>query len=402
MSSSPDFRVLSGMRATGKLHLGHYHGVLKNWAKLQHEYECLFFVADLHGLTTEYRTPQVITDSIQPMIIDWLACGIDPGLSKIFIQSQVPEIAEFHLLLSMITPLSWLERIPTYKDQQEKLREKNLNTHGFLGYPLLQSADVLIFKANYVPVGEDQLSHIEFARELARHFNHLYGVEIGFEAKAESAIDKMGRKNAVLYRDLKTRYQERGDHEALEIAKALLEDQQNISLSDQERLYGYLHGISRIILPEPTPLLTSVSKFPGLDGQKMSKSYNNTIALGEDPVVIEKKIRTMPTDPARVRRIDPGEPEKCPVWSFHKIYSSDDVKAWVQKGCRSAGIGCLECKQPVIDAIQEEQAPIRERIEQYESDPSFVKTIINRGVESAREISKDTLEEVKQAMGLEI
>lgn len=401
MNYSTDSRVLSGMRASGKLHLGHYHGVLKNWIKLQHEYECLFFVADLHGLTTDYKTPKVITESIMPMIINWLACGIDPGLAHIFIQSHIPEIAELNLLLSMITPLSWLERIPTYKDQQEKLREKNLNTHGFLGYPLLQSADVLIFKSNFVPVGEDQLSHIEVAREIARHFNHLYGVEFGFENKAEAAIDRLGRKNASLYRELKTRYQEKGDHEALEVAKALLADQQNISLNDQERLFGYLYGISKIILPEPEALLTPISKFPGLDGQKMSKSYQNTINLGEDPAVIEKQIRTMPTDPARVRRTDPGEPEKCPVWLLHKIYSSEEVKDWVQVGCRSAGIGCLECKQPVIDAIKAEQAPIRERAKDYENDLSFVRMVINQGAESAREIAKDTLEEVRQAMGLE-
>lgn len=401
MTFSSDPRVLSGMRATGRLHLGHLHGVLHNWIKLQHQYECLFFVADLHGLTTEYKAPSVITNSIKPMIIDWLACGIDPGLTHIFVQSRIPEISELNLLLSMITPLSWLERVPSYKDQQEKLKEKNLNTHGFLGYPLLQSADVLLFKANYVPVGEDQLSHIELTRELARHFNHLYGADVGFETKAEAAIDKLGRKNAGLYRELKIRYQERGDHDALEVAKALIADQQNISLSDKDRLFGYLHGLSKIILPEPQALLTSNSKFPGLDGQKMSKSYHNTIVLGEDPAVIEKKICVMPTDPARVRRIDPGEPEKCPVWSLHKIYSSEDVKDWVQIGCRSAGIGCLDCKQPVIDAIQTEQAPIAERVKEYESDINFVKTVISQGVESAREIAKDTLEEVKQVMGIE-
>ncbi len=389
------------MRATGRLHLGHYHGVLKNWIKLQHEYECLFFVADVHGLTTEYKAPKIIGDSIWPMIIDWLACGIDPGLANIFIQSQIPEIAELHLLLSMITPLSWLERIPTYKDQQEKLREKNLNTYGFLGYPLLQSADVLIYKANYVPVGEDQLSHIEMTRELARHFNHLYGSEPDFETKAELAIDKMGRKNANLYRELRTRYQERGDHEALEIAKALLEDQQNIALGDKNRLFGYLEGTGRIILPEPSALLTSAAKFPGLDGQKMSKSYHNTISLGDEPLIIEQKIRTMPTDPARVRRSDPGEPEKCPVWSFHKIYSSDETKEWVQKGCRSAGIGCLDCKQPVIDAIQKEQEPIRAQIKDYENDRGFVKTIVAQGSDAAREIAQHTLDDVKQAMGLD-
>ena len=388
------------MRATGKLHLGHYHGVLKNWLKLQHEYECLFFVADLHGLTTEYQSPKIITESIWPMIIDWLACGLDPGLAHIFIQSQVPEVAELHLLLSMITPISWLERIPSYKDQQEKLREKNLNTYGFLGYPLLQSADIMIYQSKYVPVGEDQLSHIEMTRELARHFNHLYGCEPDFETKAELAIDKMGRKNANLYRELRTRYQERGDHEALEVAKALLADQQTIVWSDKNRLFGYLEGTGKIILPEPEALLTTTAKFPGLDGQKMSKSYHNTISLGEKPEVIEQKIRTMQTDPARVRRSDPGEPEKCPVWSLHKIYSSEETKEWVQWGCRSAGIGCLECKQPVIKAIQKEQEPICARIKEYESDTSLVKTIAAQGCDAAREIAQNTLDDVKQAMGL--
>lgn len=401
MSSSANHRVISGMRATGKLHLGHYHGVLKNWIKLQHEYECLFFVADWHGLTTEYRTPETIENSVWPMVIDWLACGIDPGLAHLFIQSQVPEVAELHLLLSMITPLSWLERIPSYKDQQEKLKEKHLNTYGFLGYPLLQSADVLLYKANYVPVGEDQLAHIEMIRELARHFNHLYGCEPDFEAKAELAIDKLGRKNANFYRELKTRFQERGDHEALEVAKALLEDQQGLSVSDKERLFGYLEGAGKIILPEPEALLTQTSKFPGLDGQKMSKSYQNTINLGEKPEVIEQKIRTMPTDPARVRRTDPGEPEKCPVWPFHKIYSSEETKTWVQEGCRSAGIGCIECKMPVVEAIQKEQAPIREEAKKYADDPMFSKKLMSQGCEAAREIARGTLEEVKQAMGLE-
>lgn len=401
MSSSSNPRVLSGMRATGKLHLGHYHGVLKNWLKLQQKYECLFFVADRHGLTTEYQNPKLIEQSIWPMIIDWLACGIDPGLAHIFIQSHIPEVAELHLLLSMITPLSWLERIPSYKDQQEKLKEKHLNTYGFLGYPLLQSADILLYKSHYVPVGEDQLAHLEMTRELARHFNHLYGSEPDFVAKAESAIDKLGRKNASHYRELKTRFQERGDHEALAIAKALLEDQQGLSVSDKERLFGYLEGVGKIILPEPEPLITETAKFPGLDGQKMSKSYHNTISLGEQPEIITQKIRTMQTDPARVRRTDPGEPEKCPVWQFHKVYSTEEVKAWVQKGCRSAGIGCLDCKQPVIDAIQKEQEPIRIAAENYTNDPTFVKSLVNQGATAAREIAHDTLEEIKSVMGLE-
>ena len=389
------------MRPTGKLHLGHYHGVLKNWVKLQHEYECFFFVADWHALTTEYDNVGVIANSVWEMVIDWLAAGVNPGSAKIFIQSRVPEHAELHLLLSMITPLGWLERVPTYKDQQEKLKEKDLATYGFLGYPLLQSADILIYKAGLVPVGEDQVSHIELTREVARRFNHLYGRESDFEERAEAAVRKMGKKNAKLYSDLRKKYQEQGDGEALATARALLESQQNITLGDRERLFGYLEGGGKIILPEPQPLLTPASKMPGLDGQKMSKSYGNTISLREEPADVEKKLRTMPTDPARVRRTDAGDPDKCPVWQLHQVYSGDDVKQWVQTGCRSAGIGCLECKQPVIDAVLKEQAPMRERAAELSANPNLVRSIVNEGCEAAREVTRKTLEEVRQAMGLE-
>ena len=393
-------RILSGMRPTGALHLGHYHGVLKNWLKLQNEYECFFFAADWHALTTHYEDPSKVEAAVWDMVIDWLAAGVSPGLGKLFIQSQVPEHAELHVLLSMITPLGWLERVPTYKDQQEKLKEKDLSTYGFLGYPLLQSADILIYKAGQVPVGEDQVAHVELTREIARRFNHFYGREPGFAENAEAAIDKMGKKAAKLYRDLRRRYQEQGEHEALETARALLNDQQNITLGDRERLFGYLEGGGRIILPEPQALLTAASKMPGLDGQKMSKSYNNTIALREDPKEVEKKLRTMPTDPARVRRTDPGTPEKCPVWQLHQVYSNDEVKAWVQEGCISAGIGCIECKQPVIDAVLAEQRPIRERAVEFIENPRLVRNIIREGNEAAREVARATLDEVRQAMGL--
>ncbi|MDX1251923.1 MAG: tryptophan--tRNA ligase [Gammaproteobacteria bacterium] len=394
-------RVLSGMRSSGKLHLGHYHGVLKNWVRLQHEYECYFMVADWHALTTEYENPAIIANSVWDMVIDWLAAGVDPGAAKLFIQSHVPEHAELHLLLSMITPLGWLERVPTYKDQQEKLKEKDLATYGFLGYPLLQSADVLIYKAGLVPVGEDQVPHIELTREIARRFNHFYGREPDFAEKAEAAAKKMGKKNAKLYQELRKRYQEQGDQEALDTARALLEAQQNITLGDRERLFGYLEGGGRIILPEPQALLTPMSKMPGLDGQKMSKSYGNTIMLRESPESVQQKMRTMPTDPARVRRTDPGDPEKCPVWQFHQVYSSDEVKGWVQEGCRSAGIGCLECKQPVIDAVLAEQAPIRERAEEFAANPGLVRSIVADGCEAARDVARETLVEVRQAMGLQ-
>ncbi len=393
-------RVLSGMRPTGSLHLGHYHGVLKNWIKLQHEYECLFFVADWHALTTHYDTPGIIEQSVWDMAIDWLAAGVDPSRATLFIQSRVPEHAELHLLLSMMTPLGWLERMPTYKDQQEKLSGKDLSTYGFLGYPLLQAADILIYRANQVPVGEDQVPHIEFTRELARRFNHLYGREPGFEEKAEAAIKKLGGKRAKLYAELRTRFQQEGDEEALESARALLNDQQNLSLGDRERLFGYLEGGGKMILAEPQALLTAASKMPGLDGQKMSKSYNNTISLRENEDSVAKKIRTMPTDPARVRRNDPGTPEKCPVWQFHLVYSEESRKEWVRQGCTTAGIGCLECKQPVIDAVLEEQKPMRERAQMYMDDPTLVRNIISDGCEKARELASETMRDVREAMGL--
>ncbi len=394
-------RVLSGMRPTGALHLGHYHGVLKNWVRLQHEHECLFFVADWHALTTHYDTPQVIGQNAWEMVIDWLAGGVDPAHATIFMQSRVPEHAELHLLLSMITPLGWLERVPTYKDQQEKLSEKDLSTYGFLGYPLLQAADILIYRANRVPVGEDQVPHIEFTREIARRFNHVFGREPGFEDKAEAAVKRLGSKRARLYRDLRARYQEQGDDEALLAARALLEEVQNLNMSDRERLFGYLEGGGKVILAEPEALLTEASKMPGLDGQKMSKSYSNTIALREDHDSVVKKIRTMPTDPARVRRTDPGEPGRCPVWEFHKVYSPESVRQWVEQGCRSAGIGCLECKQPVIDRVLEEQEPMRERARPYQEDPSLLRSIVADGCERARELATETMRDVREAMGLD-
>ncbi|KAF0100696.1 MAG: trpS [bacterium] len=393
-------RVLSGMRPTGSLHLGHYHGVLKNWIKLQHEHECLFFVADWHALTTHYDNPLGIEDATSQMVIDWLAAGVDPAKATLFIQSRVIEHAELHLLLSMMTPLGWLERVPTYKDQQEKLAEKDLSTYGFLGYPLLQSADILIYRANQVPVGEDQVPHIEFSREIARRFNHLYGKETGYEEKAEAAVKKLGGKKAKLYQELRVRYQQEGDGAALESAKALLGETQNLSLSDKERLYGYLEGGGKMILTEPEALLTEASKMPGLDGQKMSKSYGNTISLREDPEVVIKKIRTMPTDPARVRRTDPGDPARCPVWQLHEVYSGADTRDWARQGCTSAGIGCLDCKQPVIDAMLAELAPIQERARALTEDPDTVRNIIADGCEKARDLARETMRDVREAMGL--
>ena len=388
------------MRPTGQLHLGHLHGVIKNWVKLQHEYECFFFVADWHALTTQYEHPQGIEQSAREMIIDWLAAGISPGAATLFIQSRVPEHAELHLLLSMITPLGWLERVPSYKDMQESLRDRDLATYGFLGYPLLQSADILIYRAGSVPVGADQVAHVELTREVARRFNHLYGKEPGFEKSAEAAAKKMGKKAAKLYTNLRKQFQEEGDQEALEKAKALIREQQNLTLGDRERLYGYLEGSGKMILAEPQSLLTQAAKMPGLDGRKMSKSYGNTISLRDSSDDISQKVRTMPTDPARVRRSDPGNPDICPVWQLHEVYSNAETQDWVQQGCRSAGIGCLECKQPVIDSIAEELAPIRERAKHFEENPDLVKAIMVEGNERARDVARDTLVDVRQSMGL--
>lgn len=393
-------RVVSGMRPTGSLHLGHYHGVLKNWIKLQHEYQCLFFVADFHALTTHYENTEIIEQSVWDVIIDWLAVGLNPGACKIFIQSKVPEHCELFTLLSMMTPQSWLERVPTYKDQQEKLKNLDLATYGFLGYPLLQAADILAYKAGLVPVGEDQLSHLELTREVARRFNYLYGKDKDFQFKVDEAISKMGKKNAKAYLKCLKDYQESGDEAALETGHALVSSQANLSLGDRERLYGHLEGSGKIILPEPQALLTPVSKMPGLDGQKMSKSYNNTIALRDEPDVIIHKVKTMPTDPARVRRQDPGNPEKCPVWEWHKVYSGADALEWVKTGCTTAGIGCLECKQVMLDKLLEENKQFRAQAEEYINNPSLVKEIVRDGCEVAQDIASETLEEVKTAMGI--
>jgi tryptophanyl-tRNA synthetase len=393
-------RVLSGMRPTGSLHLGHYHGVLKNWVKLQDEYPCLFFAADWHALTTQYDDPRGIEQATWDMVIDWLAAGVDPNKATLFIQSQVLEHAELHLLFSMLTPLGWLERVPTYKDQQEKLSSKDLSTYGFLGYPLLMSADILIYRADKVPVGEDQIPHVEFTRELARRFNHLYGREPDFEEKVREAVKKLGGRNARSFEALRTRYQQEGDVNAVERARALIGEAQSLSQSDRERLAGYLEGTGKTILVEPGYLLTEASKMPGLDGQKMSKSYNNAIALREDAASVTQKIRRMPTDPARVRRNDPGDPDKCPVWQLHQVYSDGECRDRVRKGCCDASCGCLECKQPVIDGILGEQAPMQERAQTYLDHPALVREIIADGNVRASRLARETMRDVRAAMGL--
>ncbi len=394
-------RVLSGMRPTGAMHLGHYHGALKNWVRLQDDYECFFFVADWHALTTHYEERGVIESAVYDMVVDWLAAGLDPDRSTIFIQSRLPEHAELFTLLAMGTPLGWLERVPTYKDQIEKLKDRDLATYGFLGYPLLQAADILIYKAGYVPVGEDQSSHVELTREVARRFNHLYGREPNFDELARAVVKKLGKDAAKAFEAARKSFQEDGGGDAaLQRGREVIAAGNSLSTDDRERLDGFLRGTGKTILVEPKALHTEVKKLPGLDGSKMSKSYGNAIAMREPPAEVEKKIRRMPTDPARVHRTDPGDPEKCPVWQFHQVYSNAETKAWVVKGCTTAGIGCLECKQPVIDAILAEQKPWRERAEAYLADPKRVHWIVEVGTERARTAARETMREVREAVGL--
>jgi tryptophanyl-tRNA synthetase len=388
------------MRPTGALHLGNYHGALKNWVELQYQYECYFFVADLHALTTSYDDTGQLENNVWEMVIDWLAAGLNPAASTMFIQSRVPEHSELHLLLSMTTPLPWLERVPTYKDQQEQLKDKDLSTYGFLGYPLLQSADILLYRAAFVPVGEDQVAHIEITREIARRFNHIYGREPDFEQKVEKALKSLGSRNSTRYKELRRLYQEQGDAEAIAKARALLEGNARLTLADRERLLGYLEGTGRTILVEPEPLLTSTPKVLGIDGRKMSKSYGNTIGLREDPDSVAKKLKTMQTDPARVRRTDVGDPDKCPVWDLHKIYSDADTQAWVQQGCRTAEIGCLDCKKRLADAVIADITAIRQRAQEFEENRDLVRGIIAEGCEKARDVARQTLEDVHTAMGM--
>jgi tryptophanyl-tRNA synthetase len=390
------------MRPTGQLHLGNFHGALKNWVDLQYQYECYFFVADWHALTTGYEDTKQLPKFVHEMLIDWLAAGLNPGVSTLFVQSQVPEHAELHLLLSMITPLGWLERVPSYKDQQEALKEKDLATYGFLGYPLLQSADILLYRPAFVPVGEDQVAHVEITREVARRFNHLYGREPDFEVKVEKAIKQLGGRNSTMYKQLRKKFQEGGDQLALEKARELVTSNSRLTVADRERLLGYLEGGSVSILPEPQVLLTATPKVPGLDGRKMSKSYGNTIGLREDPDEVAKKLKTMQTDPARVRRTDPGNPEICPVFDLHKIYSSEETRAWAANGCRTAGIGCLECKKPLIDKVIEEIGGIRKRAQEFEENPELVRNIMSEGAEKARESARATLDEVRRVMNLRV
>ncbi len=401
MSAQPQARrVLSGMRPTGALHLGNYHGALRNWIDLQYQYDCFFFIADWHALTTGYDDTSELPKHTTEMAIDWLAAGLNPGVATLFVQSQVPEHAELHLLLSMITPLSWLERVPTYKDQQAELHEKDLATYGFLGYPLLQCADILLYRPGFVPVGEDQVAHVEFTREVARRFNHVYGQQADFEVKAEKAISELGGRNSLLYRDLRRKFQEAGDNAALEKARTLISSNNRITVADRERLLGYLEGTSISILPEPQALLTRTPKLLGLDGRKMSKSYGNTIGLREEPDAVAQKIKTMQTDPARARRTDVGNPQMCPVWSLHEVYSDQPIRDWVDAGCRSAAIGCLECKKPLIEKVVNEVTVMRQRGQEYVNNLDQVRAILSEGSEKAREAARETLDEVRRVMHL--
>ena len=388
------------MRPTGALHLGHYHGALKNWVRLQSEMECFYFVADWHALTTHYESREVIEKNVYEMVIDWLAAGLDPEQCTIFLQSRLPEHAELFTLLAMGTPLGWLERVPTYKDQQEKLKDKDLSTYGFLGYPLLQAADILIYKAKYVPVGEDQASHVELTREAARRFNHLYGREIHYEEKIQVSLAKLPKDSAKRFEKSRKQFQETGDVKALEGAMGYIASAPELDSHDRERLEGYFRGTGKVILPEPQVLLTEASRLPGLDGAKMSKSYNNSIAIREDKATLEQKVKRMPTDPARVKRTDAGDPARCPVWEFHKVYSTPEVRGWVEQGCKSAGIGCLECKQPVIDSMLKEQQPMLARAEPYVANPRIVRDIVDAGTERARVVARETMRDVREAMGL--
>lgn len=387
------------MRPTGALHLGHYHGALKNWVRLQDDYDCFFFVADWHALTTHYEDREIMERHVYDMVTDWIAAGLDPERSTIFIQSRLPEHAELFTLLAMGTPLGWLERVPTYKDQMEKLKDRDLATYGFLGYPLLQAADILIYKAAFVPVGEDQASHVELTREVARRFNHLYGHVPNFAAKVATALARLSKDDARYLEKQRKDHQESGKPEALAKGEGVIR-RAELGADDTELLLGHLKGTGKTILPEPQALHTEVKKLPGLDGAKMSKSYGNAIAMREEPAAVKQKIEKMPTDPARVRRTDPGNPDKCPVWQFHKVYTTAEVQQWAWQGCTTAGIGCLDCKAPVIEAIVKEQQPWRERAAEYLAEPKKIQWLVEAGTERARAVARETMKDVRAAMGL--
>jgi tryptophanyl-tRNA synthetase len=363
-SSKSRKRVLSGMRPTGKLHLGNYVGALQNWVRMQDEYECFFCVVDWHALTTDYADTSRVKENSLEVAFDWLAAGLDPEKSVLFLQSHVPAHAELHLLFSMITPLGWLERVPTYKEQRDNIKDKDLGTYGFLGYPLLQAADILIYKADCVPVGEDQVAHVELTREIARRFNGFYP-------------------------------------KSVESEKLTLAQREWCTAKYGEVLFNTAYVVEPVF-PEPQSLLTPAAKLPGTDGRKMSKSYGNTIMLADPEPVVRQKLKTMVTDPARVRRSDPGNPDVCPVGDLHKIFSEKATMAKVNEGCRSAGIGCIECKSWAADALVTLLNPMQERRKKFEENPRLAWDILEAGTERARKAAGETMEDVRAAMGMSL
>lgn len=397
---SDNQRMFSAMRSTGALHLGHYYGVLTAWVKYQHAYECFFAIADLHALTTHYERSLDLPDLVIEVAIDWLAAGVNPNVATLFVQSHVPAHTELALHLGMITPLAWLERVPTYKEQMQKLKELDLSTYGFLGYPVLQAADILLYGATQVPVGEDQVPHIELTREIARRFNFCYGREADYQALAEHAIEQLGSKKAKLYRELKANYQQQGDKSACETAIALVESESALTLDDKERLMGYLYDGGKRLLVEPHALLTQHAKLPGLDGEKMSKSYGNMIHMRESTQGVTEKIKHMPTDPARVRRSDPGDPSRCGVWTWHQIYSDAQTQSWVESGCKAASIGCVECKQCLLKPVLEQQSAFAQAAAPFEQDHDLVRDILKDGARRANEVAGETLAIVREAVGV--
>ncbi len=393
-------RIVSGMRPTGPLHLGHWEGVLKNWIELQKQHECYFFAADWHALTTHYQDPRELDTNTFELVTEWLAVGVDPEQATLFVQSWVPEHAELHLLLSMLTPLGWLERVPTYKEQQQELRDRELDTYGFLGYPVLMSADVLVYRARGVPVGQDQVAHLEVTREIARRFNFLYGRGGSFDEHLASGRARLGPKETRRLTEWAKQYRESGDQELWSRIERTLSQDPRLTSEEQVVLLAEARGSGRAILPEPTPLLTRSSRLPGTDGRKMSKSYDNAIALRDRRDVVTRKIQTMATDPARVRRTDPGEPSRCPVWKYHEAFSTADTRQWVEAGCRSAGIGCLDCKNRLLGHMLTELAPIWDRFDALQAHPDTVREVLASGSERARLEARATLEEVRDALGL--
>jgi tryptophanyl-tRNA synthetase len=387
-------RVLSGMRPTGHLHIGHYFGALKNWIQMQDEYECFYFVADWHALTSDYAEPGQIAQNTIEIATDWMAAGLDPEKSTFFVQSQVPEHAELHLLLSMVTPLSWLERVPTYKEQLENIKDKNLHTYGFLGYPVLQSADIVMYDADLVPVGEDQVSHVELTREIVRRFNYFNG------GKLQPGLTQSEQWKAaeIAVPKLPAGYFEggvKGDFSNL------------LSEARSERgLEGYLEVLRNNpkyftnpdILNEPEALLTETPRVPGTDGRKMSKSYGNAILLNEEDDAIRAKTKVMMTDPARKRRSDPGNPDVCPVYDWHKLFSPQPTLDWAAQGCRTAGIGCIECKAAMAENLIKWIAPVRARRREFESQPARVQQILAVGSAHARKTAQRTMARVRSAV----